>query len=499
MSSSSATGWSGRRLACPDTIVSRFWDCPENRPWESFTPLEAKAYFDNGDTIENIVTFAGNVSPENENIWRYTLQVRNENADVRDGDFTVDVKLAARGENGILHIATDNHPIYYARINVVETTTVTLSPAPVTIRVLSRDVNVLISPSYQSGTPGATLTYIVTVTNTGDIEDSYDLSISDDAGWVLTLLDNKPENVLPGESKTVTLSVTIPENVSGSARNNITVTVTATSRESTNPMTKESATVQARVATEFGVEVEVLTPKWQGNFPSKKVAFTLRAQNRGTSVDNINLGVSDDNGWTLVLGTNHFENVAAGENVYTTLTVSIPGFALPSAIDNIFIVASSERDPTKADSDTCQVRVEPLRAVEVEISPSSQGGKPRQALGHVVKISNHGLLDDLYTLSVEDNGGWGIELSPAQLFVPAGKSRFAALTITVPEWASGRAEDNVVVTALGMLAKGTRTDPENVSGSNSCVAQATLLGELMCRFSQARAKPLYLGLKQFGS
>jgi hypothetical protein len=226
---------------------------------------------------------------------------------------------------------------------------------------------------------------------------------------------------------------------------------------------------------EFKVEVEVLAPRLMENFPGKQVTFDIRVQNRGTAVDNIRLSVSDDNGWTLALGMNRLEGVPAGENVYTTLTVSIPGFALPFTIDNILIAASSERDPTKVDSDVCQVRVKPLRAVEVEILPNSQSGKPRQVLSYAVKINNRGLLDDLYTLSVEDNGNWGIEISPAQLFLPAGGSGFAALTITVPEWTSGRAEDNVVVGARGMLAKGTRTDPENVSGSGSCIAQAALV------------------------
>lgn len=88
-------------------------------------------------------------------------------------------------------------------------------------------VQVLISPTYQEGVPGATLTYSVTVSNTGDVYDNYDLAVSDNENWGPTLSENLLENVGPGENRVVTLSVTIPENATSFTEDNIRVTATS--------------------------------------------------------------------------------------------------------------------------------------------------------------------------------------------------------------------------------------------------------------------------------
>ncbi|MBA7616798.1 hypothetical protein ES703_24098 [subsurface metagenome] len=88
-------------------------------------------------------------------------------------------------------------------------------------------VQVLISPTYQEGVPGATLTYTVTVTNNDNIQNTYLLMVSDNAGWPLALSENPLENVGPNENRMATLSVTIPENATSFDQDNIWVTATS--------------------------------------------------------------------------------------------------------------------------------------------------------------------------------------------------------------------------------------------------------------------------------
>ena len=94
------------------------------------------------------------------------------------------------------------------------------------ITYVSRGVEVSISSNYQSALPGVTLTYTVTVTNTGDVDDNYALSIGDDAGWGPSV---SPESliVLRGASDNATLSVTVPENAVPDTEDNITITATS--------------------------------------------------------------------------------------------------------------------------------------------------------------------------------------------------------------------------------------------------------------------------------
>lgn len=86
-------------------------------------------------------------------------------------------------------------------------------------------VAVSILPTYQGGVPGATLAYTVTVKNTGDLADSYTLTVDDNLGWGLTLSENTL-TIPAGENRTVTLGVAIP---SGEVCTFDNILVTATS------------------------------------------------------------------------------------------------------------------------------------------------------------------------------------------------------------------------------------------------------------------------------
>ena len=92
--------------------------------------------------------------------------------------------------------------------------------------VVARGVEVSVSPSYQSGTPGTTLTYTVITRNIGNVLDNYSLENSDNSGWVL-MLDNNLLTIPVGENRRATLRVTIPDNASPGTCDNITVTATS--------------------------------------------------------------------------------------------------------------------------------------------------------------------------------------------------------------------------------------------------------------------------------
>jgi uncharacterized repeat protein (TIGR01451 family) len=103
-------------------------------------------------------------------------------------------------------------------------------------------VSVSISPNSQSGANGATLTYTVTVNNTGNASDNYSLTVTDDAGWFPSVLPTLL-NMTSG-SIVASLSVTIP---SGAVEGTIdSITVTATSQ--TNSTVENSATCTATAA-----------------------------------------------------------------------------------------------------------------------------------------------------------------------------------------------------------------------------------------------------------
>jgi len=104
-------------------------------------------------------------------------------------------------------------------------------------------VQVSIFPEEQSDLPGKMLTYTVTVKNTGEAEDTYDLSVSDTKGWGATLSDYLL-TIPARENRTTTMATIVP---SGAAKDESTmITVVATSR--VDPTVENSATCTAKAA-----------------------------------------------------------------------------------------------------------------------------------------------------------------------------------------------------------------------------------------------------------
>jgi uncharacterized repeat protein (TIGR01451 family) len=87
-------------------------------------------------------------------------------------------------------------------------------------------VSASISPSFRSGLPGEALTYSITITNTGNLDDNYTLTVSDNLGWG-PIVSPTSLTIAAGVSDNAALSVIIPENVTPSTRDNIIVTATS--------------------------------------------------------------------------------------------------------------------------------------------------------------------------------------------------------------------------------------------------------------------------------
>jgi len=457
-----------------------YWDSPKmdnsGTPSENFTFVKASAYLeDNLDPISTNLLFTEGVSPEDKNMWRYSIVVEHFAGYPWDDNFYVDVVMRASGIGGVPHVATDNHPIIITgTIDVMESTIVSYTPPNpyITVRVLGRGVAVSISPSYQSDLPGTTLNYSVTVKNTGGFDDNYTLTITDNENWGPTLDNYLFKNVRPGGSRTTTLSVAVPENAVPSTKDNIKVTATSL----TDPNVSDNDTCIAHAeGARRGVKVSI-SPSPQSAPAGTKLSYTVTLRNTGNVPDNYALTASDDAGWVLSLSENRFENVAENRDRTATLNVTIPGDAVPCTEDNIRVTATSLKDSAVENSASCTAHAI-LREVGIAISPSMQRGGPdeniwgKYDLKYTVTVTNKSAQPDNYTLTAHDNLGWDLRLVGSLLLgVPAGENRSAMLYVEVPgpEVAKPGTEDLIIVTAT------SQTD-RRVSGYASCVAQSGVL------------------------
>jgi parallel beta-helix repeat protein len=163
--------------------------------------------------------------PSGGNYWsdyRGGDNYRGENQDIPGGDGIGDTPYFISGGGNV-----DRYPF--------------MNPWPPILRVKAS-----ISPSFQGGPPGTTLTYKVDIVNTGTVDDTYNLTVIDNAGWNPILTDNLLENVAPGGNRVVTLIVTIPDNENLGVEDKI--TVVATSRKDNT--LRDEATCTAHAAEE---------------------------------------------------------------------------------------------------------------------------------------------------------------------------------------------------------------------------------------------------------
>jgi len=184
-------------------------------------------------------------------------------------------------------------------------------------------VDVTISPSEITGSPGAVLIYVVTVMNTGTFDDNYSLAAGDNAGWYLILQDNLLA-VPAGENRTTTLRVVIPIAAENCTRDSI--TISATSIENF-----EVSDSYGCIAHAFGIppkrSVEVsISPLENSGAPGEILTYYIEAKNVGESADSYRLEVTDTKGWIsdLSVGSFWLSGAAGSSGRGILLNVKIP-------------------------------------------------------------------------------------------------------------------------------------------------------------------------------
>jgi len=327
---------------------------------------------------------------------------------------------------------------------------------------------VSISPSFQSRFRLENLTYTVTMRNTTtdnvDFQDNYDLAISDNSGWLLSLPENRIENVGRGGENSKTFTVTIPDNAIPCTRDN--VTIIATSQADNRENRSGSC-----IAHSLAVYVSISPPE-NSALPGENLTYTVKVWSTSTSSENDNFGltVSDNENWGPSISPENVK-VSAIENGTATLTVSIPENAVPCTRDNITVTATSWADNTVEDNASC-IALAGYAGVSVSITPENREGFQGESLIYTVTVKNLGTITDDIGLTVQDNvdpyPSWNPTLDVENFYtVMPGGTRTTTLRVKVSWYSPPGTSDNITVRA-------TSAENENVSAENSCIAHSKL-------------------------
>jgi len=216
-----------------------------------------------------------------------------------------------------------------------------------------RAVDILVSPSWQEGSPGQILLYVVTVNNTGNLNDKYNLTASDNLGWDLGISPTELW-VEAGENGIASLSVTIPLETVSSITDLITVRVEGTLAFGT-PADPENVsaedTAEARCTVIRTVNVSI-SPNYQSSLPGTLLAYTVTVTNTGNALDTYELTTGDNAGWSPVVLPSSI-GLSPGASANATLKLIVPLDATRCTRDNITVTATSQIDNAVSGSANC--------------------------------------------------------------------------------------------------------------------------------------------------
>ena len=308
-----------------------------------------------------------------------------------------------------------------------------------------------VSPTTQSGDPEDTKLYTITVENTGDNDDDYNLSITSvvPTGWDIYTLPTQL-SVKDGQSESATLYVEFGDRTEAEAGDTTFITLRVDSvTQSAGTKNKQ---VTAQVNEIYGTTVSAVGDTTKEVEPDETVDFTIRINNtEGNGEDSIEFSHSADDvdGWSFTYDAS--AKLDPDEQTEITLSVT-PSIDATAGLKSIGFFATSEDGTTKS-SVTITVRVKQLPDLNVaKVGKSAKDVDAGERVYYSLSVENTGNAVDDFTLSVVSEAweaaGWNASLDTTEitnLAVGSTETLTDVLVVKAPEDAAADDEATIKV------------------------------------------------------
>ena len=350
---------------------------------------------------------------------------------------SVSVNVPA-GSTGLVHTMTVRATSAFStevQATAINTTTVQ------TVR------SVTLEPSQAiSTTAGQTAVFAHTLTNSGNVTDSFTLSANSSQGWTFTIDPLTSGSLAAGESIPVTVSVTVPPGTPVGTVDVTTVTATSTNVVTVTDSAADTTTVITQTAPILGVEID---PDNATTVTAGQTIFYYHTvTNTGSNPATIDLDVSSSEGWTAVLD-NVSLNLAASEAVQVEVSLTVPGGATVGTVDITVVTATNSADAMVFDTAVNTTTITDTAVVQLALTPTAnaQDGAPGEMVTYTHTLINQGNQVDTISLEAVSDNGWTVTVDPRRATLGAGQQAPVVVTVQIPAAAAGGSTDRTTVTA----------------------------------------------------
>jgi uncharacterized membrane protein len=294
--------------------------------------------------------------------------------------------------------------------------------------------SVLIEPDNTAfAEPGETVVLTHTVTNVGNLTDTYSLETSGD--WTADVV---PTTLMlaAGDSSVITVTITVPETAEPPTQQVTTVTAT-----SANAVGSATNTITIGEPVERGLQLTPAAAAANGT-PGTLIEYNHTLTNSGTETEDVTLSGISTNGWDVTVSPTNVVIEPDGE-VDVLVTVQIPVDAPIGMMDETTVTAVSD-DELVAATAVNTTTVSPQVGVEL-FPPRAITQTAGTTVNFVHTLQNSGVSTDTFTISALSSRDWPLTL-PNPVTLPAGGETEITVDLLLPAAAGGQT-DVVTVTA----------------------------------------------------
>ncbi len=292
----------------------------------------------------------------------------------------------------------------------------------------------------QEGLIDTDVSYTLTVTNTGNVADSFALTV--DSNWNNAIIPTNSGSLAPGASTTFEVIISVPDDVNAGTTDVATVTATS----DTDATTTDTATVTTTATHPPFNGVELSPDQAADGLVGTDVSYTLVVTNTGNVADSFTLTV--DGVWTATVDPATTESLEPGESATLEVTVTVPADAEADDMDVTTVTATSVGDDSVSDTAelTTTATVDVTYGVELSATPAALTGYVGRTVVYTVNITNLGSDTDSFTLVASGNG-WTTTITPDEITLLANESAELTVAVAIPLTAAAGATDAVTITA----------------------------------------------------